>query len=138
MLLISLVCIHGTASATFRKRILGINLKIGCMCRRLFSTIGSMLTSISLILQVLWIIGTLGIRSASATFQKKDIGINFRVRFCVSPSHFNNWFNANEIMVRASGEFDNWDTNNWLGVRPFSKRVIGINLNVWWFIGVAV
>ena len=77
---------------------------------------------------------TIGVRH----FPKKDIGINFRVRFCVSPSHFNNWFNANEIMVRDSGDFDNWDTNDWLGVRPFSKRVIGINLNVWWFIGVAV
>ncbi len=49
----------------------------------------------------------------------------------MSPSNFNNWFNANEYIVNSTGMLNNgWNVNNWLGVRPISKKDIGINLKM--------
>ncbi len=38
----------------------------------------------------------------------------------MSPSNFNNGFNANELYVSWTGELTNTNVNNGLGVRPIS------------------
>ena len=49
------------------------------------------------------------------------LGINLKVYVpFMSPSNFNNWFNANELNVNSTGAVNNNNTWNGYGVRPIS------------------